>query len=871
MVSDYKYAFAVCAKGERHLAYKARLVERLARFVPGVDVVDIDIGMDGGLLSSLSDEQKPYFIRLAIPFMQKLCAYDKVVWLDADTDVVSSRFAGIFDAETSIDGLAAVRDISQEENKSHIRSIYPDYDRSVYFNSGVLVMDLRKIDRSAWKKKVEKGISVFLSIKKPKYHDQDILNEFFEIKELDGAYNTLWMEVGKRHDAFLVHYADARGKAILDRAVMGESIDWRERCIVISPRHAFIRPWIRAYFASGNTIPLVIVPGPPGDWKGGDAEYCSAAAAACGGMVFDCTDEWDSSRRLARRAAKAKRGTPVGWYAKKNILYAVANRLAPQTWAWIDDDAEITGGLSECFDYAAKAPGFVYTQFYYPLQSDRQHPERMHTWQISKGEKLNWNSLTIFHGEANDRLKVLRRDFPVEDDEIIFGHLYRTDSKWHEGFCDFSEHGWQKMCKKLSDIPTSWGGKLLHYTGFDKGGACKKMWADKANRIPPAPFESELPQAKEPEPDPIDAVFVLGSGSQNNNEELRYALRSLGAHCKFVRDVYICGECPEWIDKSVVHHIPWPDRFRHAKDANIIDKLRRACEQPGIAKRILFCSDDQFQTRECTWDDFRPRWLRKYDPSDTWYNNMRRVWHTRLRKTLEREVVRRKSIGMPAGGVAYFQPHIWMPIDRDLFIDYAKWCCYERRDDTIIASGYYNFVGEAGVADFDHVFLDSDGRNVGGARHVAYNDGNCHAALKMLRAMFPKRCRFEARMEGGASVRTNGCLPDEDASPATKDEMDRLTAAMDEIRSRPECRVLLPEVSKAEELRLFGAKGWRVVWNDIIGRMEAKTGRSEAADRILSEYSADRSGMCDCGRGERERARRRISTALQRRLRDGIL
>ena len=88
--------------------------------------------------------------------------------------------------------------------------------------------------------------------------------------------------------------------------------DILKRCVVISPRHAFIRPWIRAYFATGNTTPLVIVPGPDGDWKDGDMAYCKAAAKFSGGLVFDCSKEWKASERLAERAVRKN----VGWYSK---------------------------------------------------------------------------------------------------------------------------------------------------------------------------------------------------------------------------------------------------------------------------------------------------------------------------------------------------------------------------------------------------------------------------------------------------------------------------------------------------------------------------------------------------------------------------
>lgn len=260
---------------------------------------------------------------------------------------------------------------------------------------------------------------------------------------------------------------------------------WKDRCIVFSPRHAFIRPWIRAYFASGNNIPLVIVPGPPGDWMIGDMEYCLDAAKYSGGMVFDCSREWRESKRFSKRAARGR----IGWYSKKLILHAVSTRLSPTSWAWIDDDAEVTGALGECFDVAEVSPGSIMAQFYFPDKNDCRHPARLLRSKMVAAYKLCWNSLLFFHENANRMLSSLNRDFPVEDDECIFCHLYNIDPEWHEGFCDFSRMKWQAICSTIRSIPRVWNGKVLHYATDKNNSECKKMWASKVCRLKEAPFE----------------------------------------------------------------------------------------------------------------------------------------------------------------------------------------------------------------------------------------------------------------------------------------------------------------------------------------------------------------------------------------------
>lgn len=466
-----KCAFATYAKGETHERFRENLVGKLKWYMPGVDILDLDINEAKLFLGGMKEDAAIYFSRLAIPLMDQFRKYDRVVWVDADVDVVSGMFAGILSLDTGSGGVAMSSDICQGKYRKHMEDVFGSFDKQVYMNAGVVVMDLYKIDKSAWKEKIDAGLKKY-GENKFRWRDQDMLNAYFDVKEMNVRYNFLWNRRG------------------IDSA----------------------RPYA--------------------------IHYCN-------------------------------------------------------------------------------------------------------------------------------------------------------------------KHGRKKLLELLSSS--------------EKGRGT----------------------------DPVDAVFVIGTGSVNGNEELRYALRNLEKHCGFVRDVYICGECPEWVDRKVVKHILWPDRFKHAKDANIIDKLLRACEFPGMAKNILFCSDDQFQTRKCEWSDFAPRQLRKYDPGDTWYADKDREWHNRLRDTLERDRIRRKKSGLDEKAVFYWQPHMWMQIDRDKFIEYAKWSGYEHRKDTIIASGYFNYVGAAPLRNYEHVFIGGSPKELPNAVHVAYCDGSYNAAMGFLKGMFPEKSRFE--------------------------------------------------------------------------------------------------------------------------------
>jgi len=89
----------------------------------------------------------------------------------------------------------------------------------------------------------------------------------------------------------------------------------------------------------------------------------------------------------------------------------------------------------------------------------------------------------------------------------------------------------------------------------------------------------------------MDAVYVLGTGSRCNDLELFYSLRSLQEYISGIDRVFIIGTRPRWMYTD--YHIPAKDQ-RACKEANIMEKLLRACEIPDLSEDFFHVHDDHF-------------------------------------------------------------------------------------------------------------------------------------------------------------------------------------------------------------------------------------------------------------------------------------
>lgn len=88
----------------------------------------------------------------------------------------------------------------------------------------------------------------------------------------------------------------------------------------------------------------------------------------------------------------------------------------------------------------------------------------------------------------------------------------------------------------------------------------------------------------------MDIVYILGTGSRFNDEEIRYSLRSLKnlPHDK----VFVIGEKPDFFSDEI-RHIPAQDPF-DVKQQNAFHKLSIACDTEEISDDFVLMNDDFF-------------------------------------------------------------------------------------------------------------------------------------------------------------------------------------------------------------------------------------------------------------------------------------
>ena len=215
--------------------------------------------------------------------------------------------------------------------------------------------------------------------------------------------------------------------------------------------------------------------------------------------------------------------------------------------------------------------------------------------------------------------------------------------------------------------------------------------------------------------DKHDCVMVYDKNGVESNEmicgdylEIEYVIASLKKYCSpWVGRIFVVGSEPPERVKNDVIHVHCDNPYTHCKDANIIHKIRYACKNiQDLSDDFLMLSDDQIVTKESSWEDMKPRIVKKFDDwsVDKWdkYSKVN-MWHSQLYNTLKL---------FPKDKSCFWEPHIWSPINKQKFLEMCDKYDYEHKTDCIILSLYYNFINQDIVNRFDHHYMGNSKETV---------------------------------------------------------------------------------------------------------------------------------------------------------------
>ncbi len=242
-----------------------------------------------------------------------------------------------------------------------------------------------------------------------------------------------------------------------------------------------------------------------------------------------------------------------------------------------------------------------------------------------------------------------------------------------------------------------------------------------------------------------DVVYVLGKGSRWNENELRFSLRSITENLSNTGNVFIVGECPNYLENII--HISAPDIFNPAvnADGNITTKILAACEYDRISDTFLFINDDHLVIKPMNIANVPPFHKGQMDtyPDDYWNFNH---WCKRLELT--KDVLLSKQL--PCFN---FDCHTPILIDKDKFKTIVAGFDYKTGIGFTTKSIYGNSVlANEGVyltdqkkTIFKHYKLQEIKERILPAQFLSFNDQGLNDSLKWwLIENFPNKCKYES-------------------------------------------------------------------------------------------------------------------------------
>jgi len=235
----------------------------------------------------------------------------------------------------------------------------------------------------------------------------------------------------------------------------------------------------------------------------------------------------------------------------------------------------------------------------------------------------------------------------------------------------------------------------------------------------------------------MDVIIPLGNGSNWENKELRYCLRSLEKNFLDLGAIYIVGDKPSWARN--VKHINTPDLYFDNKGATIINKVISACIHEKVSDNFLFTSDDQCFLKPMHAKDVKPYYT--YDLNKKKINYPNKFWKQCMKNT--KWTLRKEKL--PCFNYETHTPKVF---NKELFVLAMQ--KYDWVNNLYPTHSLYfnNVVSVPGqIPDDYRIFFDKEGmdiRLIEGKTFLGYSDLGLSWRLQAkLKELFPKKSRFE--------------------------------------------------------------------------------------------------------------------------------
>lgn len=251
----------------------------------------------------------------------------------------------------------------------------------------------------------------------------------------------------------------------------------------------------------------------------------------------------------------------------------------------------------------------------------------------------------------------------------------------------------------------------------------------------------------------MDIVYVIGTGSKWDNNELKYSLRSICKYGKGLGKVFIVGdELPKFINRDEVWFLQWPDNPNDSPYRNVYNKIA-AFFQYRMVDEFLLSSDDHFFLQPVDFDHWPVHFKASHMPTEAQIND-EKIGDLRYRRVM---IDTGKYMEQFHLENRFFEGHTnklyrrdaWEDLQDNLFRDYMRMAEYGLCTNSPMAATImklhpdYPCIKRKDIK-LRHLNQPEDWMAIDAADSFSIYDSAISTGVgDFLADLFPEKCRFE--------------------------------------------------------------------------------------------------------------------------------